>query len=279
MRGKRILSFLLLLNILAAIGSFGGFAEEKPRISVSSAQGAVGEDITVTVSMENVQGMTSADITLYYNPYVLYFKELKLSDTLASNNNVVTMFTEQLPKGAKNEYGELQNYCVMTVLHLEEFPQSLNNCDLATVTFEALAAGESPLILAANSFYLREDSVAPDFNSGMITVTGEKQTKEVWNYAQHADREIMYTDAAYTFEQRTGAVETKASQENASQNSSNKETANPIPKKNYKKTVIFIVAAVVVAIAAIAVAATLNTKKKIIQNDAEQKPSDERKGE
>lgn len=267
MKTKKLTAVCTAILLFLLICPLGAFAAERPSLSVTSAEGTVGEDLTVTISMKNVQGLTSADITLYYNPYMLYFKGLKMSDALESDSNVVSMSTEQLPRDATDRYGEPINCCVITLVHLEQFPQSLNNCELATLTFEAISGGNSPLVLAANSFYVNEEPVEPEFISGSVSVTGDAPTSE-WNYAAHADEDIMFTDESFTFESRTGQT-TRAQQSNAQEDSAGTQESE---KKSSAKTIL-IIAVVLVAVLLAVAAITINARKKMLSDDTDDTPN------
>lgn len=196
---------LLLFSLLFAAGSIPAFAAV-PEVSVSSAQGKIGDTVTVTVSMKNVVNFTSGDLNILYNPNILQLQKVTKSKAMTSDKEITIMYTDPEDPGQESHSDIGAFY--LSVLHLNKFPQSLNACDLVSLEFKAVGGGECPLILSVSSFYMDETPSEPTIASGMVTIEGD--AAESWDYGAHADSDILYTDASYA-DHLTGAVQPQPS--------------------------------------------------------------------
>ncbi|MBR1811855.1 MAG: hypothetical protein IJ766_09490 [Clostridia bacterium] len=196
---KKISKFLTFVCALALAGLLmaPAFAAGQPEISVSSASCKVGDTVQVTLSLKNVKNFTSGDINIQYNPNILYLTGVTESAAMNSDSSINMLYSEVLPKGAKDDDGEPVHTFDLSLFHIEKFPQSLDTCDVLTLSFEAVGGGQCPLVLSASSFAIDERETVPLFNSGMVTVEGAAAAG--WDYAEHVVPAVEYTDASYPF--------------------------------------------------------------------------------
>ena len=255
----------MLLLVGAVMPASATVSDDAPVISIGSADVQVGETFTVTLSMANVTDFTSGDINLQFNPNILRLTQVAKSSAMEADREISMMYTD--PQN-EEDYQNVESYTFnLALFHLYQFPQSLDTCDVVSLTFEAIGVGECPLVLGAMSFQIAEQEVAPILNGGLVTVTSSEenaQPAESWDYAAHVDADNMYTDASYTFAIPTAATENNDAAANANtagtasageDASSSDETGMSTGAK------VGIAVAVVVAVAAVVVIVIAARKK------------------
>lgn len=153
-------------------------AEDTPVLYISSADAAVGDTVTVTVSMGNVKGFTSGDIVVQYNPYMLQYEGFEMSTELSA----ASVYLEATEKTEDNKdiHGNISHEVYIGLLHMEEFPVALDECDVGTITFTAIGGGACDLEITAMSFDFDGQERTPRTNVGQVRIEGEEASS--WDY-------------------------------------------------------------------------------------------------
>ena len=153
-------------------------AEDTPVLYISSADAAVGDTVTVTVSMGNVTGFTSGDIVVQYNPYMLQYEGFEMSTELSA----ASVYLEATEKTEDNKdiHGNISHEVYIGLLHMEEFPVALDECDVGTITFTAIGGGACDLEITAMSFDFDGQERTPRTNVGQVRIEGEEASS--WDY-------------------------------------------------------------------------------------------------
>ena len=254
--------FAALLLLFAAV--VPAAAADAPEISISSASAQVGETVTVTISMKHVADFTSGDINLQFNPNILKLTAVTKSSAMEADRDISMMYTD--PQN-EEDYQNAESYTFnLALFHLYQFPQSLDSCDVVSLTFEAIGVGECPLVLGAMSFQISEAEVSPVLNGGMVTVSGGSENAEPaesWDYAAHVDENNMYTDASYTFAIPTVETENGIAAADSSSSASSADGSSDVASESGMSTgaKVGIAVAVVVAVAAVVVIVIAVRKK------------------
>ena len=135
----------MLLLVGAVMPASATASDDAPVISIGSADVQVGETFTVTLSMANVTDFTSGDINLQFNPNILRLTQVAKSSAMEADREISMMYTD--PQN-EEDYQKVESYTFnLALFHLYQFPQSLDTCDVVSLTFEAIGVGECPLVL------------------------------------------------------------------------------------------------------------------------------------
>ena len=167
--------------------------EDTPVLYISSADAAVGDTVTVTVSMGNVQGFTSGDIVVQYNPYMLQYEGFEMSTELSSTS----IYLEATEKTEDNRdiHGNISHEVYIGLLHMEEFPVGLSECDVGTITFTAIGGGACDLEITAMSFDFNGEERTPRTNVGQVRIEGEEASS--WDYDAITSAVITVPEGQY----------------------------------------------------------------------------------
>ena len=160
---------------------FSSMVEEEntPVVYVDSAKGSVGDLITVSFSLGNVEGFTSGSFAIQYNPYMLQYEGFEASGTIRGAN-VYYVATEDTGAGKTDLAGNIAHDVRIGLLHLSEFPATLSTCDVGTITFRAIGGGTGDLEVTAMDFAVNSQEVEPRVNVGVVEIEGE--TASTWDY-------------------------------------------------------------------------------------------------
>lgn len=88
---KKLLCILIAAVLIAVFPGTSAFAAEEPRIVVSSAEAESGDEIVLTVAIENNPGITNGFITITYDEAGLEFVELDTTTDFWRKNNGIAM--------------------------------------------------------------------------------------------------------------------------------------------------------------------------------------------
>ncbi len=199
-------AFLLLLPVLSGSASAVWLGnpeflsmieeEETPVLYISSADAAVGDTVSITISMGNVQGFTSGDIVVQYNPYMLQYEGFEMSTELSSTS--VYLEATEKNESSTDIHGNIPHEVYIGLLHMEEFPAALDECDVGTITFTAIGGGACDLEITAMSFDFEGQEIAPRVNVGEVRVEGEEASS--WDYDAITSAVITVPDGQYAVE-------------------------------------------------------------------------------
>ncbi|MBQ6020112.1 MAG: hypothetical protein IJL26_08030 [Clostridia bacterium] len=275
MKRKAIPALLaaLALFVLAATPAFAAAAPvfegqpvapasaEQPSVSVTSGECKVGESVTVLLSMSNVTGFTAGDLHIEYNPHLVRLTKIEACDDI-NTRGVYHAETELVQ--SENELGKdglpVHNFN-LSVFHEEQFPQSLNDCELFRLTFTAISGGECPLVLGSSSFNINDIETYPLLHSGMIRIEGEVGL--TWDYAKGVIDDVIYTDEAYPYAPLNPAVPRTYASTNPNGAKSGTNTNSGAEKHSGARIAIAVSAGIVI-VGAIVAAVISSGKKKYV---------------
>ncbi|MBQ6163070.1 MAG: hypothetical protein IK118_07245 [Clostridia bacterium] len=245
---------LIVVSALFMLALTPAFAAQ-PAVNVTSGECKVGETVTVLLSMTDVAGFTAGDLHLQYNPHMVRLTKIEDCDDI--NSKGVYHAETELIKD-ENELdadGMPVHNLNISLFHEEQFPQSLNTCELFRLTFTALSGGECPLVIAASSFNINDEEVYPVLNSGLLKIEGEEG--QTWDYEKGVIDDVIYTDADYPYAPLNPTVPRTYASTGAN---------TPKPTTEKKSNAIAIIAVVVVVIvAAIVVGVVVSGRKKYVK--------------
>lgn len=132
MRPKLLITLILTLALLAAPNL--PLLAAATTLSVTSAQGALGNQIDISINIENPSGLTGGSFNLYYDPDTLQPVEVQAGEVLKNN-----LFEPNL------NYESSQGKAVRAVWAGSRGAE--NSGLLCTLTFKLLQNGTSPLNL------------------------------------------------------------------------------------------------------------------------------------
>ena len=188
---------LILSVLIVGISAVPALAADQPKVFISSASANLGDKVSVTLSLENVTGLTSIDLELQFNPNVLKLEKVEKSQAMVSDKDISMLYTDP---AEESDYANADGHSfVIGLFHLEQFPQSLDSCDVVTLTFEAIGTGSSQLVLGSKSFQMLERETLPLLHGGKVTVSGAQSEAQSWDYAAHIGADVVYTDVDYTY--------------------------------------------------------------------------------
>lgn len=264
---KRLCSVAAAL-VISALCILPSSALGDPEVYLKAGEGAkVGDTVSVTLSMKNVVDFTSADFVITYNPYMLSLVKVTECSDMTSDKDINLMHTDVPANGAVDDNGEPVSEFGLTMFHVFQFPQKLENCDVVTLDFKVLSGGDCPVVLSLRSFYINDKVTTPLIHSLNLNLEGDKSAKD-WNYAEHIAQDVEFTDSDYTFSETKKAA-APAVTSNSSANKDNTVTEAPVVEKSKisKGAVIGIVVVVVAAAAVIAVVIASSRKNTIIEEE------------
>ena len=182
--------------------------DDSPLVYLDSAQGSVGDLITVTLSLGHVAGFTNGSFIIQYNPYMLQYEGFQLS-TQMFTANVSYVVTDETGANVKDENGVIAHDVRIALVHMDEFPEELTNCDIGTITFRAIAGGSCDLEVTAREFDFDMESVTPRVHSGVAVIEGEPEAS-TWDYDAHTVPLVTVPDGPYEVAQSSGGLSTVA---------------------------------------------------------------------
>ncbi|MBR1811854.1 MAG: hypothetical protein IJ766_09485 [Clostridia bacterium] len=157
---------------------------DKPLLYVTDVTGAVGDAVAAEIAMANVEGFTSGDIVIQYNPYMLEFTGFTPSEAMQSSN----IFLQASEPAEKDLYGNIFHEVYISLVHMEQFPAELDICSLGSLHFNAIGGGECPLMLTAFDIAINDVEVDAELISGVAAIEGE--VASAWDYGAYAQELI-----------------------------------------------------------------------------------------
>ena len=100
-------------------------------------------------------------------------------------------------------YGNVAHEVYISLIHMEEFPNSLNNCEIGTVSFKPIASGECPLELTAMSYDIGGKDAKVTVRSATATIESAEKGDEAseWDYTAITSQLLQIPeDAPYVVE-------------------------------------------------------------------------------
>lgn len=263
---------LLLTALVLIAAAVPVSAADAPEVSISSATAKVGDTVSVTLSLKHVTDLTNTDLNIQYDPNILRLTKVEKSTEMAADNEIYMMYTD--PQNEEDYANSDGHSFYLGLLHLYQFPQSLDSCDVVTLTFEAIGAGECQLVLGAKTFQIAERETAPVLHGGLVSVTGEQTEADSWNYGANIDPENLYTDASYTYPiPQTSRASSSAQQADSSHDDAGDADSSVAASEEGLSggSILLIVAAVVVAVVLVISVVRAARNKNIVDDDKKKK--------
>ena len=194
---------LLILSVILVIsfGTFNMFAfgSEEPAIKVSSAEGSIGETVSVTVSLENNPGICTARLAVYYdegltlvgatdaglfddgvfggnlseNPYYLTW-DASTADKNNMKNGVIATLEFRINKdAAPGDHEIVIGYA----------PDDVYNLDLENVEFKSVIGTVNVLAegIPVTGIYLEKTSATVSLSDKTLTIKASVLPEYAWN--------------------------------------------------------------------------------------------------
>ena len=168
----------------------------------------IGDTVDVIVQLRNGAGLTSAQFYIQYNPYRLAFVSCEVADDISAEGNIMIQSDDDNPDGEVQYFkdGSIKCSVPFLLIHLNQFPESLANCDLAVLHFKAIGGGDCRLMLMHDLCEIADgDEANPqecgaEYEEVIVPVECEEgQEAEDWDYAwAPADVTVPDVDANTT---------------------------------------------------------------------------------